>query len=318
MVTPEMCCAQYSMMTEKRRLQDAGYRVKNNVIQEKENDSEDEVALEDEQKRSFVLDNTGIADPTGKGYGFSFVRVSSKPSKEAKKDEVPGPKKLVTRITVDLRKLPLKEAKEICRFYGLTDEELSKLTREIINVIRSLSTQSAGKNKDGGLSRFAKEMKSCQEIWDKQVEMLTNTEEPPTDDGETERERKEFKNAIENGSDCLIENSNSKNEKKKKKNDDEEWENKKLIINRVVRLGDRPDERRSETVTDPEVIKYYVKIKQNKDMAYIKAFAEADDDYKEDKKRGKERLKDKLRRIQAANYQLLKAVIDSSLIFIFN
>uniref|UniRef100_A0A0K0EDD0 Bromo domain-containing protein n=1 Tax=Strongyloides stercoralis TaxID=6248 RepID=A0A0K0EDD0_STRER len=367
MVTPEMCCAQYSMMTEERRLQDAGYRVKNNVIQEKENDSEDEVALEDEQKcaswnttRAFllaksgrcVLDNTGIADPTGKGYGFSFVRVSSKPPKEAKKDEVPGPKKLVTGTNADLRKLPLKEAKEICRSYGLTDEDLSKLTRwEIIDVIRSLSTQSVGKNENGGLSRFArgnvkfnfsdmqdKFKKHCKEIWEKQVDLLGNTEEPPTDDGETgeeseneddkkvqekleskeltekekrqleyereERERKEFKNALENGSDSLLENSNFKNEKKKKKNDDEEWENKKLIINRVVRFGDRPDERRSETVTDPEVIKYYVKIKQNKDLAYIKAFAEADDDYKEEKRREKRRLKDKLRRIQTKSKTL--------------
>uniref|UniRef100_A0A0N4ZF34 DUF3591 domain-containing protein n=1 Tax=Parastrongyloides trichosuri TaxID=131310 RepID=A0A0N4ZF34_PARTI len=372
MVTPEMCCAQYSMMTEERRLQDAGYRVKNNVIQEKENDSEDEVALEDEQKsaswnttRAFinaksgrcVLDNTGIADPTGKGLGFSFVRVSSKPPKEAKKDETPGPKKLVTGTNADLRKLPLKEAKEICRGYGLTDEDLSKLTRwEIIDVIRSLSTQSAGKNSEnGGLSRFArgnvkfnftdmqeKFKKHCQEIWDKQVEMLSNNEELLTDDGESgeesenedekkmqekldnkeltekekrqleyereERERKEFKNALENGGDSLLESSNSKLDKKKKKNEDDEWENKKLIINRVVKFADRPDERRSETVTDPEVIKYYVKIKQNKDAAYIKAFAEADDDYKEEKRREKRRLKDKLRRIQTKGKNLKDTV----------
>ena len=34
------------------------------------------------------------------------------------------PKRLVTGTNADLRKLPLKEAKEICREYGVKEEEV--------------------------------------------------------------------------------------------------------------------------------------------------------------------------------------------------
>ncbi len=42
------------------------------------------------------------------------------------KEDVPQvPKRLVTGTNADLRKLPLKEAKEICRDYGVREEEVS-------------------------------------------------------------------------------------------------------------------------------------------------------------------------------------------------
>lgn len=41
-------------------------------------------------------------------------------------EEVPNvPKRLVTGTNADLRKLPLKEAKEICRDYGVREEEVA-------------------------------------------------------------------------------------------------------------------------------------------------------------------------------------------------
>lgn len=93
-----------------------------------------------------MLDQTGVADPTGCGQGFSYVRVTQKPQKE----EVPQmPKRLVTGTNADLRKLPLKEAKDMCRSYGIKEEEINSLTRwEIIDVIRTLSTQAAKSQSD--------------------------------------------------------------------------------------------------------------------------------------------------------------------------
>jgi transcription initiation factor TFIID subunit 1 len=98
------------------------------------------------QKGKWLLDQTGIADPTGCGQGFSYARVNQK----ALKDDAPQlPKRLVTGTNADLRKLPLKEAKEICRSYGVTEEEINALTRwEIIDVIRTLSTQAAKERSD--------------------------------------------------------------------------------------------------------------------------------------------------------------------------
>lgn len=91
-----------------------------------------------------LLDQNGIADPSGCGQGFSYIRVSQKPQKVSiawlwvyirqcnnlivfsfQQDDTPSlPKRLVTGTNADLRKLPLKEAKEICRGYGVKEDEV--------------------------------------------------------------------------------------------------------------------------------------------------------------------------------------------------
>ncbi|KAI1731322.1 bromodomain-containing protein [Ditylenchus destructor] len=209
MVTPEMCCAHWSMLGAEQRLRDAGYGDKYFFTPENEDDTDEEAAMEDELKcapwnttKAFlaavkgvcILDQTGIADPTGCGQGFSYVRVSQK----AQKEEVPQvPKRVVTGTNADLRKLPLKEAKEICREYGLKEEELNSLSRwDIIHVIRTLSTQAAKARSDfTGMARFArgnirvnydlqeKYKQFCQERFELQNQILSNPEEASTDDG---------------------------------------------------------------------------------------------------------------------------------------
>lgn len=46
------------------------------------------------------------------------------------------PKRLVTGTNADLRKLPLKEAKEICRDYGVREEEVRVFNSQAYLVIR--------------------------------------------------------------------------------------------------------------------------------------------------------------------------------------
>ncbi|PAV85933.1 hypothetical protein WR25_05698 isoform B [Diploscapter pachys] len=215
MVTPEMCCAQYSMIAAEQRLKDAGYGEKYFFTPENEDDSDDQITIEDEIKcapwsttRCFIaamrgkclLDSTGIADPTGCGQGFSYVRVTQKPQRD---EASTMPKRLVTGTNADLRKLPLKEAKEICREYGVKEEEISALSRwEIIDVIRTLSTQAAKAKANSsdtelsGMARFArgnikynmadmqeKYKKHCQHIFELQNQSLANPEELSTDEG---------------------------------------------------------------------------------------------------------------------------------------
>ncbi|KAI6182467.1 Transcription initiation factor TFIID subunit 1 [Aphelenchoides bicaudatus] len=210
MLTPEMCCAHYSMQAAERRLKDAGYGEKHFLTPENDEDSDDEVTIEDEIKcapwnttRAYIsatkgkclLDQSGVADPTGCGQGFSYVRVTQKPQKE----DVPQmPKRLVTGTNADLRKLPLKEAKEICRGYGIKEEEINSLTRwEIIDVIRTLSTQAAKGHGDfSGMGRFArgnikvtsadtqeKYKQYCQHVFDLQNKVLASSEQLSTDEG---------------------------------------------------------------------------------------------------------------------------------------
>jgi len=55
--------------------------------------------------------------------GFSYVRVSTRPPKV--KDELPPmPKRLVTGTNADLRKLELKDAKQMLREFGVKDDEV--------------------------------------------------------------------------------------------------------------------------------------------------------------------------------------------------
>lgn len=73
---------------------------------------------------------------------------------------------------------------------------------------------------------------------------------------------------------------------------------RKLKISRTFRLPDGREHVRSETVTRPELIEAYVRIRQTKDEAFIKHFAQMDEQYKEEKRREKRRLQDQLRRIR--------------------
>lgn len=94
MVSPEQCCAYYSMIAAEQRLKDAGYGEKSLFAAEDENDEELQLKMDDEVKaapwnttRAFIaamkgkclLQLNGVADPTGCGEGFSYVRIPNKP-----------------------------------------------------------------------------------------------------------------------------------------------------------------------------------------------------------------------------------------------
>ncbi|KRX42736.1 Transcription initiation factor TFIID subunit 1 [Trichinella murrelli] len=230
MITPETCCAYYSMLAAEQRLKDAGYGEKYFFTPEEDEDDDDQVKIADEIKcapwnttRAYIsavngkclLDITGVADPTGCGEGFSFVKLSSKPQKE----EVPPPvKKNVTGTDADLRKLSLKDAKQLLREFGVQEEEveldillcptINMLSRwEIIDVIRTLSTQQAKSGGTGkthcdfgvGITKFARGnmrysvaevqeryKQDCQRIFQLQNEVLSCLETVTTDDEQSD------------------------------------------------------------------------------------------------------------------------------------
>uniref|UniRef100_A0A915E187 Uncharacterized protein n=1 Tax=Ditylenchus dipsaci TaxID=166011 RepID=A0A915E187_9BILA len=150
-------------------------------------------------KGKCLLDQSGIADPTGCQQGFRMRRCLRDRKKKRR-----------------LRKLPLKEAKEICREYGLREEELNSLTRwQIIHVIRTLSTQAAKARSDfTGAARFARgnirvnlaDMQEkykvfCQERFELQNKILSNPDELGTDNnssaGESDSDNDDMANKLE-------------------------------------------------------------------------------------------------------------------------
>ena len=155
LVTCEDYCAYYSMRAAEQRLKDAGYGEKLILATEEDpGDDEMQSKMDDEIKaapwnttRAFIaakrnkciLQLTGDADPTGRGEGFSYVRI---PSKAQEKDGNVPAKRIVTGTDADLRKLSLKDAKLLLKKYGCHDEQVKKLTRwEIIDLVRTLGTQ---------------------------------------------------------------------------------------------------------------------------------------------------------------------------------
>lgn len=106
-------------------------------------------------KGKCLLEVTGVADPTGCGEGFSYVKVPNKPTQQKvwlskvnslppqysalckyrgwnlwpyvvfQDDKEPQPaKKTVTGTDADLRRLSLKNAKQLLRKFGVPEEEV--------------------------------------------------------------------------------------------------------------------------------------------------------------------------------------------------
>ncbi|XP_030243754.1 transcription initiation factor TFIID subunit 1 isoform X7 [Drosophila navojoa] len=210
MVSPEQCCAYFSMIAAEQRLKDAGYGEKS-LFAPQEDDDEEAQLLDDEVKvapwnttRAYIqamrgkclLQLSGPADPTGCGEGFSYVRVPNKPT-QTKEEQESQPKRSVTGTDADLRRLPLQRAKELLRKFKVPEEEIKKLTRwEVIDVVRTLSTEKA-KAGEEGMDKFSRGNRfsiaehqerykeECQRIFDLQNRVLASSEVLSTDEDES-------------------------------------------------------------------------------------------------------------------------------------
>ncbi|KAL3880165.1 hypothetical protein ACJMK2_032430 [Sinanodonta woodiana] len=222
MVSPEQCCGYYSMLAAEQRLKDAGYGEKSLFAPDEDNDEEVQMKIEDEVKtapwnttRAYIsalkgkclLDLTGVADPTGCGEGFSFVKVPNKPQPREEGKETTPVKRTVTGTDADLRKLYLKDAKQLLRKFGVPETEIKKLSRwEVIDVVRTMSTEQAKANQDMGTgwTKFARGNRfsvaehqerykeECQRIFDLQNRVLTSVETLSTDEDSSSGDESDF------------------------------------------------------------------------------------------------------------------------------
>ncbi|XP_051846845.1 transcription initiation factor TFIID subunit 1-like [Antechinus flavipes] len=106
-------------------------------------------------KGQCLLEVTGAADPTGCGEGISYVRL-----KQENKIRLEGERLMGT--DADLRRLTLKKAQKLLRVFGVSEEEIKKLSRwEVIAAVRALSTKelkSGANSRD--LTKFARTSQS--------------------------------------------------------------------------------------------------------------------------------------------------------------
>ena len=234
-VSPEQCCAYYSMLAAEQRLKDAGYGEKSLFAPEDDNEDDSATKIDDEVKaapwnttRAFIatmkgrclLALTGVADPTGCGEGFCYVKVPNKPAASRAADEIAAHhtpvKRTVTGTDADLRRLSLKDAKQLLRKFGVAEAEIKKLSRwEVIDVVRTMSTEqaklaAAQEDGDTGISKFARGNRfsvaehqerykeECQRIFDLQNRILASDETLSTDDDSSSDDDSDFEEISKN------------------------------------------------------------------------------------------------------------------------
>ncbi|XP_012989930.1 transcription initiation factor TFIID subunit 1 isoform X2 [Esox lucius] len=258
MVSPEQCCAYYSMLVAEQRLKDAGYGEKSFFAPEEENEEDFQMKIDDEVRtapwnttRAFIaamkgkclLEVMGVADPTGCGEGFSYVKVPNKPTQQkAQDDREPQPaKKTVTGTDADLRRLSLKNAKQLLRKFGVPEEEIKKLSRwEVIDVVRTMSTEQA-RSGEGPMSKFARGSRfsvaehqerykeECQRIFDLQNKVLESTEVLSTDTDSSSAEDSDFEEMgknIEN----MLQNKKTSSQLSREREEQERKELQRMLM----------------------------------------------------------------------------------------
>ncbi|GIY46026.1 transcription initiation factor TFIID subunit 1 [Caerostris extrusa] len=203
LVTPEKCCAYYSMLAAEQRWKDIEFHAKfQNLTEQKEEvlrkkiDDENKTfpwnttqAFISAMKGKCLLDLWGSADPTGCGEGFSFVKLPIKP--QFSKDDSFSQnsiKRLVKGTDADLRRLSLKNAYKLLKNFNMRDEDLKNMSRwQIINLVRVKSTQLAKMGEEGNTKfargnlhsqaeHFRKYKEDCQRIFEIQNEVLSSAE----------------------------------------------------------------------------------------------------------------------------------------------
>ncbi|XP_034539140.1 transcription initiation factor TFIID subunit 1 isoform X10 [Notolabrus celidotus] len=256
MVSPEQCCSYYSMLVAEQRLKDAGYGEKSFFAPDEENEEDFQMKIDDEVRtapwnttRAFIsamkgkclLEVTGVADPTGCGEGFSYVKVPNKPTQQ-KDDKEPQPaKKTVTGTDADLRRLSLKNAKQLLRKFGVPEEEIKKLSRwEVIDVVRTMSTEQA-RSGEGPMSKFARGSRfsvaehqerykeECQRIFDLQNKVLESTEVLSTDTDSSSAEDSDFEEMgknIEN----MLQNKKTSSQLSREREEQERKELQRMLM----------------------------------------------------------------------------------------
>lgn len=256
MVSPEQCCAYYSMLVAEQRLKDAGYGEKSFFAPEEENEEDFQMKIDDEVRtapwnttRAFIaamkgkclLEVTGVADPTGCGEGFSYVKVPNKPTQQKDEREPQPAKKTVTGTDADLRRLSLKNAKQLLRKFGVPEEEIKKLSRwEVIDVVRTMSTEQA-RSGEGPMSKFARGSRfsvaehqerykeECQRIFDLQNKVLESTEVLSTDTDSSSAEDSDFEEMgknIEN----MLQNKKTSSQLSREREEEERKELQRMLL----------------------------------------------------------------------------------------
>lgn len=141
----------------------------------------------------------GFGDPTGRGDGFSYMKVPIKSTQGTSASKQTQSKLAVTGTDADLRKLSLENSRLVLLKFGVADEAIQKLTRwERIDLVRKKSSAAAASasGDDPMLTKFARGARhnihqqqqqykdDCQRIFERQLRFLSQKNPEVSDDEE--------------------------------------------------------------------------------------------------------------------------------------
>merc|ERR1712241_1218916 len=295
----EQCCAFFSMIAAEQRLRDAGYGEKSLIAQQDDDDEETSMKLDVEvqvapwnttkaymlaMKGKCLLQLTGPADPTGPaGEGFSYCRIPNKPTNKEEQEQ--APKRTVTGTDADLRKLPLKDARNILRKNGVPEKEIMRLSRwEVIDVVRTLSTEKVKSGDDGDHkfsrgNRFSiaehqeRYREDCQRIFDTQNKVLASEEILSSDDAySSEEEDDQDADLDEMGKslETLLSNKKSSSQYLMEKEEKERKNLKKMISEGNVNKNKPEEKPEEEEDGPPKVLRITRTFRNEKGKEYVR------------------------------------------------
>ncbi|KAI9480435.1 MAG: hypothetical protein EXX96DRAFT_562597 [Benjaminiella poitrasii] len=291
MVTPEMVCLYESMLVGERHLQDLGYGDVNDDDETGEGDSK----LEVEQQlapwfstRNFInatqgkamLKLYGAGDPTGRGEGFSFIRVSMKDiflrageSAEEKLAQIEARPKSAHRYNV-------AEQQQIYK------EEIARIWKAQLD---SLSTKEEPELSDHeGEEEEEREVESPSEFdWNSQRHGLSPSPATPSSF------RSRYDRATSEIDDDDVSVTGSMSSSYHVNN-----QNKYLIIKRLITQKNGEKVWQQEVVRDPVVMKSYLRQRQMIEEEATSAEALEPTDDEEKNARMKKRIQDQLAKLK--------------------
>ncbi|UJR15997.1 hypothetical protein I4U23_002915 [Adineta vaga] len=199
LIKPEYCCAYASMAAAEQRLKDAGLCDKYNIDLDDDDDDDRcdySIELNDEILQApWNTTRAYLGALKGKCLMQAFGIGSKSIHKTRTNNDLKHLRRAVTGTDADLRRLQLKDARKLLLKFNISEKTIQSLTRwEIVDLVRTLSTQQAKEGINGGMIKFARGAKhlqaqqfekykeNCQKQFELQNRLFNCTNEQSTDD----------------------------------------------------------------------------------------------------------------------------------------
>ncbi|KAF9106734.1 hypothetical protein BGX29_008592 [Mortierella sp. GBA35] len=306
LVTPEMVCLYESMLVGQRHLLDAGYGKAADGEEDNANeDTESNMDIEEQlapwiTTRNFInatqgkamLKLWGAGDPTGRGEGFSFVRISMKDiflregeSLEERLAQIELLPKSTHRYNVAEQQLVYKE--EINRIWNAQRTALSK-----IEEIDGGDDEIRGDTDDDEDENYNRQKREMSTVDRNRVSPSPSLFGRYRDHGERERDRDRDRDDDDDDNVSVAGSVGSRTS-----TNNFGVRNRYLIIKRLHRLPNGDPVWKTETIRDPAVMNTYIKHRQQIEESSIRmeALEPTDDEAKNE--RMKKRLMEEIARL---------------------